>query len=160
MRADPVKTLIAILALACLASGAYAQATCPVVALRGPSGPIKAGETIRFTAAVKGGDPNLDLRYEWSVSATGRQVSVKKRKTLKINTTGITADSVTATLVLIDSDQKCRVSSSFTVAIEQPAASVLSPRFDGVYSLRSSNPAHSPSFREPELISYVRPWSA
>lgn len=110
--------VIAVLALGCFTSSSYAQDGCPTVKVTGPSTPVKAGSNVKFVAKTDGGDRKINPTYEWHVSASGRQISIEKRRILKIDTTGITAATLTATITISTESKKCHASSSFTVYFE------------------------------------------
>ncbi|HXH69690.1 MAG TPA: hypothetical protein VNI60_05000 [Pyrinomonadaceae bacterium] len=70
------------------------RCVCADVSITGPSGLIKAGETMTFTANVSGGNV---ATYNWSVD-NGEIISGQGTNTITVQTTATTTGNVTATL--------------------------------------------------------------
>lgn len=73
------------------------EAQCPVVAVDCLTQSAGAGETATITANVAGATPGLELSYNWSLSA-GVIIAGQGTPTITINTTGITGQTITATI--------------------------------------------------------------
>jgi hypothetical protein len=82
-----------------------------------PSGLIKEGTPVTFTASVNGG-PGTQT-YNWSVSA-GRITSGQGTNSISVDTTGLGGQSVTATAELGGLDPSCPKTTSCTATIEAP----------------------------------------
>ena len=101
---------------------------CPVVKLSEPESLIKAGEPAIFTADVKGW--NNEITYNWSVSA-GTIIEGQGTPVIKVDTTGLEGQSLTATLQITGAwCQACENTSvSGTAAIEMPVKPWLVDKF-------------------------------
>jgi hypothetical protein len=78
---------------------------CPTVSVSCPSD-VDAGQPITFTASVSGGDSAATYTYNWSVSA-GTISSGQGTSTITVDTNGVAAQSVTATVSIGGADTAC-----------------------------------------------------
>ena len=78
---------------------------CPTVSVSCPSD-VDAGQAITFTASVSGGDSAATYTYNWSVSA-GTISSGQGTSTITVDTNGVAAQSVTATVSIGGADPSC-----------------------------------------------------
>lgn len=91
---------------------------CPNTVISCPDNPV-AGEPLDFSAAVTGGTPNVSALYNWTVSA-GTIIAGQGTNSIRVDTTGLAGQSVTATLSMggyhLDCPATCVV--QFPVPIE------------------------------------------
>ncbi len=102
--------LLSILSL--LLSFSLLAQDCPKISVYSPIS-VKAGEEMVFTVNVSGSN----LTYNWSISA-GTIESGQGTTTIKVNTTGLAGQSVTATVELGGLPLKCASVSSSTSSID------------------------------------------
>lgn len=93
------KLFICILFLNLFSVSLFAQDACPKVSLSAPSGIVKAGEPMVFTAMVSSNDEKLIRAYNWAVSA-GTIIEGQETPSIKVDTSGLHGMSVIATLTL------------------------------------------------------------
>jgi hypothetical protein len=93
---------------------------CPTVNVSCPDS-VDQGAPITFTANVSGGDPNLSLTYNWSVSA-GTISSGQGTSSITVDTTGIGGSTVTATVELGGVAPICTRTASCSTQIRLPPA--------------------------------------
>jgi hypothetical protein len=89
---------------------------CPTITVDCPSSLTQMGGPITFTANVSGGNPNVSLTYNWTVSA-GTISSGQGTSSITVDTTGVTADSVTGTVTVGGLDPACTASQSCTSGV-------------------------------------------
>jgi hypothetical protein len=90
---------------------------CPTaVVVDCPSGLVKPGTPVTFSARVEGGPGNQT--YNWTVSA-GTISSGQGTSAITVDTTGLDGQSVTATVELGGIDPSCTRTASCTVSIEK-----------------------------------------
>ena len=95
---------------------------CPTVTVSCPDTAQENLEgALTFTANVSGGDPNVTPTFNWTVSA-GMISSGQGTSTIKVDTTGIGGQSVTATVDVGGFSRECRTSNSCTTSIEKKSA--------------------------------------
>lgn len=99
---------------------------CPAVSIQCPTEVVKAGKPLTFSANVSGGDPELEITYNWSVSA-GVIVSGQGTPTITVDTTRLAGNSVTATLELGGLPPECDRTESCTPPVAEHSA----PGVDG-----------------------------
>ncbi|HEX8775506.1 MAG TPA: hypothetical protein VF735_18195 [Pyrinomonadaceae bacterium] len=122
------------LALVCFAllsvgSGTPSQAPateCPTVTVDCPTQVVAQGEKATITANVTGAAPSLTLSYVWTVSA-GIIIAGQGTPTITIDTTGVSGQSVTATVEVEGLDSVCGKTASCSLS---PDCIVVSRRFD------------------------------
>jgi hypothetical protein len=110
-----------LLATAGLSAGLGAAAQkplppgCPKTTVNSPDS-VRKGETLNFTANVKGGDSQVEPTYNWSVSA-GAIESGQGTATIQVGTKDLEADStVTATVELGGYPRECPYGSTVASA--------------------------------------------
>ncbi len=118
------KTILAILFVTATAIGASAQ--CPTLNMTAPSDDVPAGQQISFVANVKGGDTKAYPTYNWSVSA-GIISSGQGTPVITVDSTGISGQSVTATVEIGGLAPQCQRSVSSTAMVK---ASPMAQKFD------------------------------
>ncbi|HSK63768.1 MAG TPA: hypothetical protein VK893_08010 [Pyrinomonadaceae bacterium] len=92
---------------------------CPTVSVSCPSD-VGANEPITFTASVTQGDPATTWTYNWSVSA-GTISSGQGTSTITVDTTGLSGQTVTATVSIGGADPSCTgTTASCTTNIRVP----------------------------------------
>ncbi len=90
--------------------------TCPTVNVSCPND-VEGGQTVKFTASVSGGDPNVTPTYNWRVSA-GSIASGQGTDTITVDTNGLPGNSsVTATVDVGGYDRSCSTSDDCTTGI-------------------------------------------
>jgi hypothetical protein len=89
---------------------------------------VSEGTDITFTIKVTGGDPNVKPTYNWSVSA-GTIKSGQGTSVIKVDTTGLGDQSVTATVELGGYDPVCERVKSSTSTVEKKPASTKSDEY-------------------------------
>jgi len=91
---------------------------CPNTVISCPDNPV-AGEPLDFSATVTGGTRNVSALYNWTVSA-GTIIAGQGTNSIRVDTTGLAGQSVTATLSMggyhLDCSATCVV--QFPVPIE------------------------------------------
>ncbi|HEY9401609.1 MAG TPA: hypothetical protein VIQ24_02865 [Pyrinomonadaceae bacterium] len=103
-----------------LASAAPQQ--CPTVTVSCPDTAAENLEdALTFTANVSGGDPNVTPTFNWTVSA-GSISSGQGTSSIKVDTTGIGGQTVTATVDVGGFPRECRTSNSCTTSIAKKTA--------------------------------------
>jgi hypothetical protein len=126
--------LVFALALISPAGGAHApvsaqpanaqasSAQCPTVTVSCPdTAKENLEDALTFTANVSGGDPNVTPTFNWTVSA-GTISSGQGTSSIKVDTTGIGGQTVTATVDVGGFSRECRTSNSCTTSIEKKTA--------------------------------------
>jgi hypothetical protein len=99
-----------------------ASAQCPTVTVSCPDTAQENLEgALTFTANVSGGDPNVTPTFNWTVSA-GAISSGQGTSSIKVDTTGIGGQTVTATVDVGGFLRECRTSNSCTTSIEKKSA--------------------------------------
>jgi hypothetical protein len=92
--------------------------TCPNVAIECPDR-VVVGEPLTFRSTVTGGSPAVRPIYNWTVSA-GRIIDGQGTDTIRVETTGLAGQSITATLSMggytLDCSANCTV--QFPVPVE------------------------------------------
>jgi hypothetical protein len=100
----------------------HALQQCPAITV---SCPDTAEENLEgalvFTANVSGGDPNVTPTFNWTVSA-GMISSGQGTSSIKVDTTGIGGQTVTATVDVGGFLRECRTSNSCTTSIAKKSA--------------------------------------
>ncbi|HSE16546.1 MAG TPA: Ig-like domain-containing protein [Pyrinomonadaceae bacterium] len=92
---------------------------CPVVSVSCPTD-VDANQPITYTASVSGGAPDATWTYNWSVSA-GTISSGQGTSTITVDTTGLSGQSVTATVSIGGADPSCTgTTASCTTSIRTP----------------------------------------
>lgn len=103
--------------LATIASAQSASPDCPTVSVSCPDG-VAVGAPITYTANVSGGDPNLSLTFNWSVS-TGTIGSGQGTSSITLDSSGLAdGTSITATVELGGAARKCPITASCTTAVK------------------------------------------
>jgi hypothetical protein len=88
---------------------------CPTVRVSCPD-TVREGDTITFTADVSGGDTGVTPTYNWTVSA-GTIVGGQGTSSIQVSTTGLGAQTVTATVDVGGFDRSCSSSASCSTAV-------------------------------------------
>lgn len=96
-------------------NSAHAQ-NCPSIRVSSPD-MLKEGEPAVFTVNTSGGDPNISVTYNWSISA-GIIESGQGTSSIYVNTTGFGGQTVTATVELGGLAPACSRTSSSSTAVE------------------------------------------
>lgn len=100
---------------------------CPTVDVSCPSEPVNHGSPLKFTASVKGGDPNVTPTFNWTVSA-GDIARGQGTGEITVETHGLPFGSaVTATVDVGGYERACETSESCTV---MPGCSVGARKLD------------------------------
>ncbi|HEY0081990.1 MAG TPA: hypothetical protein VGB61_04315 [Pyrinomonadaceae bacterium] len=95
---------------------------CPTVTVSCPDTAAENLEdALTFTANVSGGDPNVTPTFNWTVSA-GTISSGQGTSSIKVDTTGIGGQTVTATVDVGGFPRECRTSNSCTTSISKKTA--------------------------------------
>ena len=106
---------------------------CPVVSVSCPSD-VGPSEPITFTASVSGGEAGATWTYNWSVSA-GTISSGQGTSTITVDTTGLSGQSVTATVSIGGADPSCTgTTASCTTSIRTPPPNPI--KFDEYGNIR------------------------
>jgi hypothetical protein len=101
---------------------ASAMQQCPTVTVSCPDTAAENLEdALTFTANVSGGDPNVTPTFNWTVSA-GAISSGQGTSSIKVDTTGIGGQTVTATVDVGGFPRECRTSNSCTSSIAKKTA--------------------------------------
>lgn len=96
--------------------------SCPTVAVSCPDTAQENLEgALTFTANVNGGDPNVTPTFNWTVSA-GMISSGQGTSSIKVDTTGIGGQTVTATVDVGGFYRGCPTSNSCTTSISKLSA--------------------------------------
>ncbi|HEX8635338.1 MAG TPA: hypothetical protein VF703_14415 [Pyrinomonadaceae bacterium] len=104
------------------AAAASAGQQCPTVTVSCPDTAAENLEdALTFTANVSGGDPNVTPTFNWTVSA-GTISSGQGTSSIKVDTTGIGGQTVTATVDVGGFLRECRTSNSCTTSIAKQSA--------------------------------------
>jgi hypothetical protein len=94
-----------------------AAAQCPTVTVSCPdTAEENLEDALTFTANVSGGDTNVTPTFNWTVSA-GTISSGQGTSSIKVDTTGIGGQTVTATVDVGGFARECRTSNSCTTSI-------------------------------------------
>ena len=95
---------------------------CPTVNVSCPDTAQENLEgALTFTANVSGGDPNVTPTFNWTVSA-GTISSGQGTSSIKVDTTGIGGQTVTATVDVGGFPRECSTSNSCTTSVEKKSA--------------------------------------
>jgi hypothetical protein len=95
---------------------------CPTVTVSCPDTAAENLEdALTFTANVSGGDPNVTPTFNWTVSA-GMISSGQGTSSIKVDTTGLGGQTVTATVDVGGFPRECSTSNSCTTSIGKKAA--------------------------------------
>lgn len=89
---------------------------CPAIEISCPT-TITRDQPVTFTSSYTGGVPNITPEYNWWVSA-GKIIEGQGTNTIKVDTTGLAGDNVTATLSMAGYNLDC--SASCTIGIPLP----------------------------------------
>lgn len=100
---------------------------CPTITIQCPTEVVKAGQPLTFSANVTGGQPELEITYNWSVSA-GVIVRGQGTPTITVDTTDVAGQNVTATLEVGGFPPECDRTESCT----PPVAEYSTPGGPGV----------------------------
>lgn len=94
------------------------QPVCPNVGIICPER-VEVGETLTFASNLSGGTPGITPVYNWTVTA-GRIIEGQGTNTIRVDTTGLAGQSVTASLSMggytLDCSATCTV--NFPVPVE------------------------------------------
>ena len=82
--------------------------TCPNVSLICPDR-IEAGQPVTFTSTLTGGTGNVSRVYSWTVSA-GRIIEGQGTSSIRVETTGLEGQSLTASLSMAGYEDNCSAS--------------------------------------------------
>ncbi|HZH31087.1 MAG TPA: hypothetical protein VEY11_10025 [Pyrinomonadaceae bacterium] len=98
------------------------QQGCPAVTVSCPDTAAENLEdALTFTANMSGGDPSVTPTFNWTVSA-GAISSGQGTSSIKVDTTGIGGQTVTATVDVGGFLRECRTSNSCTTSISRKTA--------------------------------------
>ncbi|MBV8517926.1 MAG: hypothetical protein JO197_11050 [Acidobacteria bacterium] len=120
-----MRTLVLPLALVLCAAAIAQEAPpaaalpCPKVALTAPD-EIKAGEAMKVSASLSGGDPEVTPTYNWSVSA-GTVSSGQGTSTITVDTGDVEQDTITVAVEVGGFAPECAVVDSASTMVERPA---------------------------------------
>ena len=128
-------------------------AVCPNVAVSCPDN-VVLGEPVTFTSTLTGGASNVAPIYNWTVSA-GRIIEGQGTSSIRVDTTGLAGQTLTATLSMEGYGLEC--SSSCPVQFPVP---VECKRFDEFPNIsRNDEKARLDNFaielNDPTLLAYV-----
>ena len=94
----------------------FADCNCPIISVNTSASPIKAGETMTFTANVSGGSSS-DIVYNWTVSG-GEIIEGQGTPVIKVATTSqMAGKTVEATIEIEGICEDCSKTKSATVSI-------------------------------------------
>jgi hypothetical protein len=97
--------LAVIVAPISLATGATPHppipAECPTVTIDCSANIVCSGDPIIFTATINGGDPNLQSKFKWTLSA-GTITSGQGSSTIMVDSKGLGGQSITVTVEIDD----------------------------------------------------------
>ena len=88
---------------------------CPVVSVSCPSN-VESKASITFEATVAGGGPEIIPTYEWSLSA-GKIISGQATKKVTVDVSGVSHESVTATVSVGGANPLCHTVASCTIEL-------------------------------------------
>ena len=88
---------------------------CPTVNVSCPD-TVDAGSPVTFTANVSGGDPNVTPTFNWSVSA-GTISSGQGTSSITVDTTGLSGQTITATVDIGGLEPSCTRTASCTASV-------------------------------------------
>jgi hypothetical protein len=95
---------------------------CPTVTVSCPDEAVEnIQDALTFTANVSGGDPNVTPTFNWTVSA-GMISSGQGTSSIKVDTTGIGGQTVTATVDVGGFPRECSTSNSCTTNVAKKGA--------------------------------------
>ena len=101
--------------------GAYRESPCPVIMVSCDTVELKG--SITFEATVAGGDPETKPTYKWSVTA-GKIISGPATQKITVDVSGLTLDSLTATVSVGGADPSCATTASCTVLSGIPKSQI------------------------------------
>lgn len=120
------RNLSVLVLFACIAPFGLAQkappaaaSPCPRVEVTSPD-LAKAGDGIKITASVTGGDKDVTPTYSWTVS-DGAIESGQGTSTITVDTSGVESGFITATVEVGGYSGECATTSSSTTTIEAKA---------------------------------------
>jgi hypothetical protein len=111
-KAIAASVFVVVMLAAC---AAVASAQCPKVEVYGPTD-VPAGSPLTFSAAVTGGAAKDVYKYEWSVSA-GKITSGQGTTAIKVDTTGVGGEAITATLDVKGAAEECHPWGASTTSV-------------------------------------------
>lgn len=88
---------------------------CPIVSVSCPSN-VESKGSITFEANVAGGDPEIKPTYEWSLSA-GKIISGQATRKVTVDVSGLSDESVTATVSVGGAHPACATVASCSVQL-------------------------------------------
>jgi hypothetical protein len=109
---------------------------CPFVSISCPTEPPKPGEPVTISANVAGGDPKVNLKYKWQVSA-GNIVDGQGTPEIKVDTSETAGQTVTATVEVEGLPPECDRTESCSLLIIEHAPSAR--KFDEYGSVSRMN---------------------
>jgi hypothetical protein len=75
----------------------FSEPCCPTISISCPTDILRLDEPMTFSANISGGDPNMNPKYNWQVSA-GRIISGQGTLQISVDRSGIEGESITATV--------------------------------------------------------------
>lgn len=95
---------------------------CPVISVSCPNS-VESKESISFEATVSGGDPEMIPTYEWSLSA-GKIISGQATRKITVDVSGLSRESVTATVSVGGAHPLCATVASCTIIRGLPKSQI------------------------------------
>lgn len=124
------KTILLIVCLLCTAyltdaqqqqqstatsSVSFPDPLCPIITIDCPE-TAQAGATVTFTAKIQGAGPDPHLTFAWSISG-GTIIGGQGTTAIKVDTTGLSRQPITATIEVSGLDRSCSKTASCLTAI-------------------------------------------
>lgn len=125
-----MKNLIFIIAIFAFTFSAVAQSNCPTISVSGPSGITHIGDSMTFTAHIKGID--LDkISFEWTVSAGAITNGQGTSNIIVATNYDLAGIFITATVKISGMPQECKNEASASdEVLVKPANIIWDPRID------------------------------
>lgn len=95
---------------------------CPVVSVSCPNS-VESKESVTFEATVSGGDSEMIPTYEWSLSA-GKIISGQATRKITVDISGLSRESVTATVSVGGAHPLCATVASCTILPGLPKSQI------------------------------------
>jgi hypothetical protein len=137
----------------------FAQNTnpaCPKLEIKSEPSVVE-GDPIGFTVKLSGGDPAAEPMFNWTVSA-GKILSGQGTAVIKVDSTGIGGQSVTATVDVMGYERACEATVSSTLSVEKRAAAVKAEEYGAHGVIREDKRLDNFALRlsqEPSVLAYI-----
>lgn len=112
-----LKLLIAVLLLMPAAAGAQ---QCPRIEVTCPTEMLEQGTPMTFSASVRGGDPNAQYPFNWTVSA-GTITGGQGTPSMTLDTTGLGGQNIKVTVEAEGLPETCKRSESCEARVMPPS---------------------------------------